>query len=250
MREHLLDEVGLELKRDARKHARRTLARSLVSGRRRMLVIVAVALAAIYTVPAVAQERWWWVTSPDDQLQPMTQVVTVGRWTERQLLHTEEADSVLAAPFAADGRTWVLQAFVSKRDILCVGIKADPPWPPSEPVGFVQCGHPVHGIPPPRPRRKEVEVHWVGFGTAIAGKVESSTTKIHVGPAAENVRTVDLENNDGRVIRVPTIAAPEGLDRAARFWIAVLPIEQLVHTVVPRDEEGKALEHWRLPIAQ
>jgi hypothetical protein len=95
-----------------------------------------------------------------------------------------------------------------------------------------------------------VDAHWVGFGTAIAGKVQNAETKIHVGPAAENVRSVDLENDDGRVIRVPTIAAPKDLGVPARFWIAVLPVEHLVHTLVPRDNHGKALEHWHLPIAQ
>jgi hypothetical protein len=30
----------------------------------------------------------------------------------------------------------------------------------------------------------------------------------------------------------------------------VPPIDQLVHTIVPRDEDGEALEHWRLPAAQ
>lgn len=247
MRAHLLGELEVGLERDARKRKRRARVPSLATGRRRTLVVVAAALAAIYTVPAVAQERWWWVNSSDDSLQPVTQVVTVGRWTERQLRFE---GSVPTTRFAVDGRHWLLQAFVNKRRLLCVGISANPPWPPSEPVGFISCGHPIHGVPPPRPRRKEVEVHWVGFGTAIADNVESAKTKIHVGPAAENVRSVDLENDDGRVIRVPTIAAPEGLGVPARFWIAVLPIEHLVHTVVPRDEDGKALEHWHLPIAQ
>jgi hypothetical protein len=247
MRAHLLGELEAGLERDARKRKRHARLRSLVSGRRRMLAIVAVVLAGIYAVPAVAQERWWWVFSPDDSLQPVTQVVNVGRWTERQLRFE---GSVPTTRFAVDGRQWLMQAFVNQRGHLCVGISANPPWPPSEPVGFISCGHPIHGIPPTSPRRKEVEVHWVGFGTAIAGKVESARTKIHVGPAAENVRSIDLENDDGRVVRVPTIAAPKELGVPARFWIAVLPIEHLVHTLVPRDEDGKALERWGLPIAQ
>jgi hypothetical protein len=34
---------------------------------------------------------------------------------------------------------------------------------------------------------------------------------------------------------------PNGLGIRARFWIVVLPVDQLVHTIVPRDEDGKAL---------
>jgi hypothetical protein len=30
----------------------------------------------------------------------------------------------------------------------------------------------------------------------------------------------------------------------------MLRLDHLVHTIVPRDKDGHALEHWHLPIAQ
>jgi hypothetical protein len=216
-------------------------------GRRRVLVLVVAAAATFYAVPAVAQERWWWVSSPNESMQPTTQVLTVGRWTGRELTIQPEEGAVPSAPFDAVGEHWLLQAFINKRNLLCVGVSPDPPRLANE-GAFIACGHAVHGIGPattPASRR-----HWVGFGTAIPGKVDDAKAHLMFGPAAANVQEVDLENEDGRVIRVSTMAAPEGLGVPARFWIAVVPMEQLVHTIVPRDAEGRALEHWRLPIAQ
>jgi hypothetical protein len=244
MRTQLLAEV----ERDKAERARRQEARLRPNRRRRLLVIVAAALAVFYAVPAVAQERWWWVSSPNDSMQPTTQVLTVGRWTSRELkIHPEEG-GVPSARFDAVGGHWLLQAFINQRGMLCVGVMPDPPKLANDVGGFIACGHPIHGVGPAA--TAERNRHWVGFGTAIPGKVESAKARFMFGPSAANVREVDLANEDGRVIRVPTMAAPEGLGVPARFWIAVVPMEQLVHTLVPRDEDGKALEHWRLPVAQ
>lgn len=217
-------------------------------GRRRLLVVLAAALATMYAVPAVAEERWWWVSSPDESMQPITQVLTVGSWTSKELkIHPEEG-GVPSARFDAVGGQWLLQAFINQRGLLCVGVSPDPPRLANEVGAFIACGHPVHGIGPAA--TPERDRHWVRFDTAIPGKVESAKARFMFGPAAANVRELDLENEDGRVICVSALAAPEGLGVPARFWIAVVPMEQLVHTLVPRDEDGTALERWRLPIAQ
>jgi hypothetical protein len=49
---------------------------------------------------------------------------------------------------------------------------------------------------------------------------------------------------------VPTSAVPSELPVRVRWWVAAQRLDQLVHTVVPRDQDGKPLEHWRLEIAQ
>jgi hypothetical protein len=243
MRAHLVDEAD----RDARKRERRTRRRSRATGRRRLVVVTAAVLAAMYAVPAVAEERWWWVQSPDEPMQPATQVLDVGRWRTEELMIDPTDGPVPTASFARDGDRWIVQAFVNKEGSLCVGISPDPPKPANEGAS-IGCGYPVHGIPL---NYTPKEVHWVGFGAFIPGKVTSRAPKFMFGPAAENVRTVDLEDDlKKRVLRVRTIPLPNDLDVPARLWIVVIPVDHLVHTVVPRDGDGKALEHWRLPIAQ
>jgi hypothetical protein len=127
-------------------------------------------------------------------------------------------------------------------------VSAEPPRPKEESLG-IGCGFPVHGIAPAEvPAEK---LHWVGFVAGVPGKLTSTAPKFMFGPAAANVRTVDLENIvDRRVIRVATHRVPHEIGVRARFWIVVIPVDQLVHTIVPRDENGKALERWRLPTAQ
>ena len=245
MRAHLLDETD----RDVRKREFRTALRSLVmERRRRTLVVVAAALAAIYTVPAVAQERWWWVTSPDDPAQPVTQVIRMGPWKTEDLLIDPGDATVPSRSVATGNDRWILQAYVSKESSLCVGISPDPPRRANEGAG-IGCGFPVRGLAPPEiPSEK---LHWVGFIAAMPGPVTGTSPRFLFGPAAPNVYTVDLENNnDGRAIRVRTHALPDSLGVDARFWIVVIPPGELVHTIVPREASGSALEHWRLPVAQ
>jgi hypothetical protein len=243
LRAHLLDEI----ERDSAKRERRARLRSCATSRRVVLIVAVVVLAVIYSVPAVAEERWWWMGAQGSSLQPVTQVQTLGEWTTEQLRLQPERGPVPTTGFGAAGQRWTMQAFMSAQSGLCVGISPDPPRPANE-GAFLSCGHPVRGIPL---THTPSELHWVGWGTAIPGKVTDSAPRLLFGPAAPDVRTVDLENNNnGRVLRVQTHPLPDSLGFRARFWIVVLSAEQLVHTIVPRDEDGKALEHWRLPIAQ
>jgi hypothetical protein len=218
------------------------------------LAIGAVALAVIYSVPAVAQERWWWMSSPNSTLKPVSQVVTVGKWKTADLLDPRAAGPAQRATVVYGDVRWIVQAFMSKHrglnvDMLCLALNPDPPRPANDLGGSGACGFPVHGLMPPG--LKAEELHWVGFSASIPGRVESGTPKFMLGPAASNVRTVDLENVvDRRVIRVSTHEIPEEVGVDARFWIVAIPPDQLIHTIVPRDEEGNELERWRLPTAQ
>jgi hypothetical protein len=246
MRAHLLDEVD----RDARKRERRAHLRSRARGRRRaVLVVVAAALAVAYSVPAVAQESWWWVTSPDDPARPATQVVSIGPWSVKELLITDpNAKTAPTASVTTGGGRWAVQAYVSKEQGLCLGHFREPLTRDAE--GGIGCGFPVRGrglAPPGIPSEK---LHWVGYVAGIPGKVTATSPKFVFGPAAPNVHSVDLENNyEGRTIRVRTQPLPDSLGVDARFWIVVLAPHELVHTIVPRDKDGSALEHWRLPMA-
>jgi hypothetical protein len=242
MRAYLLGEV----ERDKAKRERRARLRSRAGNRRLVLVVAVAVLAVLYAVPAVAQERWWWMGASGSEMQPVTQVLTSGEWTTEELrLHPEEGTAPTTG-FGAAGQRWTMQTYMSAESGLCIGISPNPPRPANE-GAFMGCGHPVHGIPL---TYTPDELHWVGWGLAIPGKVTPVAPRFMFGPAAPNVRNVDLENNDGRVLRVPTHALPDSLGVSARFWIVVLPLDHLVHTIVPRDENGKALERWRLPIAQ
>jgi hypothetical protein len=253
MRAHLLD----ELERDVRKRERRARPRLLaMAPRRRALVVVAVALAVIYSVPAVAQERWWWMNSPNSSLKPVSQVVTVGEWKTGELRDPRAVGPAQTAPVVAGDERWIVQAFKMKHqglnwDMLCLAISPDPPRPATDATGrrTLGCGFPVHGLVPPRIEAEEL--HWVGFNVSIPGTVASGTPKFMFGPAAPSVRTVELENIvDRRVIRVATHPIPDEVGVDARFWMVILPVDQLVHNIVPRDENGETLERWRLPTAQ
>jgi hypothetical protein len=245
MRAHLLDEIDrAESKREGRRGARSWAN----AHRRRLLAVVAAALAVTYVVPALAQERWWWVTSSGDPWRPVSQVITLGRWEVQDLLVDPSRTRVPTAHLVAAREHWIVQAYLSTGGQLCLGISPDPPLPANEGAG-IGCGFPVRGMNgSTTPDAKE---HWVGYIAGVPGKVTATSPKFMFGPAASTVRTVDLANsNDRTVIRVPTHALPSSLGVDGRFWIVVIRPDQLVHMIVPRDEKGDALEHWRLPIAQ
>jgi hypothetical protein len=238
MRGHLL----VEIDRASRK-------RGSWTGRRRLLVALAAAFAVIYALPAVAEDRvLWWVHGPNDPFQPATHVLTFGRWTDEQLRIYPSRGPVPTSPFTASGARWVLQAFVDKEGDLCVGLSLDV-HERGDSEATLACGQPVYGTPI-RSGVVHDEMHWAGFTTSIPGRRDLANVKLMYGVAAGGVRYVDLENNDGEVIRVPTIDQPQGLDADARFWVVELPVDHIVNTLVPRDNHGKALEHWHLAIAQ
>ena len=101
---------------------------------------------------------------------------------------------------------------------------------------------------------KGEEFHWVSLILAIPQRLEASGggtgPKWLFGVANPNVSRVELENeNDDTVVSVPTFAVPKDLTVRVRLWVAVLRLDQLVHTVVPRDKNGEPLEHWHQKIA-
>lgn len=237
---------------------------------RRVLVLVAVALAVVYAVSALAAESpragfVYWLFDRSGKTYPVEQVPALGGWEYREratfesvLTKKGRVPEVRAVPVlqgTISGHHFEMSAFF--KQYLHVGFSAGGPadkyYGTNAPsLGSVNSGSlPVYGLEQPL---KGEKFHWVSLTVHVPGPIrEGSGTgpKWLFGAANPNVSRVDLENeNDGTVASVPTFAAPQQLPVRVRLWIAVLRLDHLVHTIVPRDKEGKALEHWRLPIAQ
>jgi hypothetical protein len=217
---------------------------------RRVVIALAAAAAVIYVLPALAQDQaLWWIRGGGDSFQPAGKIVTLGTWSDKQLRLDPAAGAVATSGFEAAGMRWRLQAFVSTQNELCIGLGPAVPAPANENSSVV-CGQPVRGTPHRSGHGGPSEQHSAGFGVVIPGRTDLAETKIVYGPAAEDVRYVDLEHDGASVIRVPTLPEPAGLDAHARFWIAELPVDRIVNVIVSRDGANRALERWRLPIGQ
>jgi hypothetical protein len=238
---------------------------------RRVVVLVAVFLTVIYAVAAVAADSprsvvyWLYDRSPDTY--PQTQVPTLGEWfragrAEFELVSTATGQvpqpAVRLVPVLhgeSAGRRWEMQVFlrdIFSKEQLHVGFHpggTPGPLRGTDTPGFgnIAGGYPVHGLQPPGTS----DLHWVGLTLTIPGVIEAAGggtgPKYLFGPAAPNVRQVDLQSNDGTVIRVPTFPGPNDLGVHVRLWVAVLRLDHLVHTIVPRDANGEALEYWNVP---
>jgi hypothetical protein len=236
----------------------------------RVLVLVALALAVIYVVSAVAADKprpgiVYWLFDRSDETYPVEQVPTLGEWvykkratfdsiqTKKGLIPEVRAVPVIQGTVAR--HRFEMQAFF--KQYLRVGFSAGGPAEkyygtgvPS--LGAVNSGFlPVYGLEKPL---KGEEFHWISFVRYVPGPIRKgggTGPKWLFGVAHANVSRVDLEDeNNGTVVSVPTFAGPSDQGVQVQLWIAVLRLDHLVHTVVPRDKEGDALEHWRLPIAQ
>jgi hypothetical protein len=246
---------------------------------RRAIVLVAVTLAVIYAVAAVASDRRlgvvYWLFDRSAKTYPVLQEPQLGQWTyaERASFGYVQTDKGPVPTESPDPQVWsvpVIQGEVAGQRFemevffhgqtgsgseLTVGLS--PGGPAKAPhgtdvpgFGSAAGGSPVHGLYEP----DEGDIHWVGSTLYVPGPIEASGggtgPKYFYGPAAPNVRRVDLEGDDSLVVRVPTFAGPSDFGLNVRVWVAVLRLDQLVHTIVPRDANGHALEHWHLQEAQ
>jgi hypothetical protein len=272
--------------------ARRFPRRRALLRPRRVLVLVAVALAVIYAVAAVAADSprvgpAYWLFDRSGETYPVNQVPTLGEWVFRKRgtgghVETKKGSvpEVTAVPVlqgSVAGHPFEMSALID-RDGRTVGPMEIPPrgsWRgvmfgfsgggPAEPrygtnvpsIGGAGLAS-VRGLPQLTPSWVEPpeddDLHWLSVTMSIPQKLEASGggtgPKWLYGVANPTVTRVDLENeNDGTVVSVPTFAAPAESPVRLRLWVAVLRLDQLVHTVVPRDKDGEALEHWRLQIA-
>ena len=243
---------------------------------RRVLALAVLALAAAFAISAVAADQprrvVYWLFDRSPETYPQTQVPTLGQWHEEkraglQLIKTEhglkpDVRTVPVIEGEVAGHRFEMLAFLTN--------VFNPSRPPDLFIGFNAGGtpkayygtnipafggggggFPVHGLPHAFPTG---ELHWVGLSVEIQGPIEPSGggtgPKYLSGPAAANVRRVDLVSPDGSVVSVPTFPGPTSIGVPVRLWVAVLRLDHLVGTLVPRDANGKALEHWHLERVQ
>jgi hypothetical protein len=243
---------------------------------RRVLALAVLALAAAFAISAVAADQphrvVYWLFDRSPKTYPLIQVPTLGQWHEEkraglQLVKTEhglepDVETVPVIEGEVAGQRFEMLAFLTKL--------FNPSRPPDLYVGFNPggtpkpyygtnipafggggSGFPVHGLPQAFPTR---DLHWVGLSVDIPGPIEPSGggtgPKYLSGPAAANVRRVDLVGADGSVVSVPTFPGPTSIGVPVRLWVAALRLDHLVQTIVPRDANGRALEHWHLDVAE
>lgn len=260
MRVHLLDEVErIGQKRGSSPRWKP----ALVVGRRRVLVLIASALAAMFALSAVAAEQgrlpYWTFGSADDPTYPLLQTPRLGSWKAEATtippfgfdgpLEPGEAVRVPTIEGASAGKQWKMQAFVGFRGraYLCYGLSADAPMLVDDEGYFGTCDSRAEWFFTPSSSTTG-ETHAVQYGVAIPGQVGSGPKYLY-GTAASNVARVDLVSDDGTVLTVPTFPVSDDLGVPARLWVAVLRLDHLVHTIVPRDKDGEALERWELEAA-
>jgi hypothetical protein len=243
---------------------------------RRVLVVAVLLLTAAFAISALAADRphriVYWLFDRSPETYPQVQVPTLHPWHEGQragfgpLIKTDHGlePRIMTVPVLEGevaGHRFEMEAFLT--DVL------NPNRPPDLVVGFNPggvpkpyygtnipaaagggFGFPVYGLPRAFPER---DLHWVGWSLLVPGPIASGGgrgPKYLSGPAATNVRRVDLVSGDGSVVSVPTFPGPSSLGVPVRLWVAVLRLDHLVQTIVPRDANGRALEQWHLDQAQ
>jgi hypothetical protein len=154
------------------------------------------------------------------------------------------------------GQRFEMEVFMGARNHLWVGLSPGGPAKPAygtdvPGLGSATGGLPIYGL---ETDGGPLGLHWVGWILDVPGPIEptggGTGPKYLYGLAAPRVRRVDLEGDHGKVVSVRAFPGPSQLGVNVRVWVAALRLDQLVHTIVPRDANGDALEHWHLPEAQ
>jgi hypothetical protein len=244
--------------------------------RPRLALLVAAALVLLYIVSAVAADGprgvVYWLFDRSPKTYPVLQEPKLGEWTmaKRTGFGYVQTDNGLVPSGTAEPQVWSvpvnqgevagqgfeIEVYFGPGDHLWVGLSPGGPAKPLKGMDIPQLaggagGLPIYGL---EPDNGPLGLHWVGWALSVPGPIEPSGggtgPKYMYGLAAPNVRRVDLEGDHAVVVSLPTFAGPSTLGVNVRVWVAVLRLDQLVRTIVPRDENGDALEHWRLPEAQ
>jgi hypothetical protein len=243
---------------------------------RRVVALVAVVLLAALAVSAIASERprrpVYWLFDRSPQTYPSVQTPRLGPWTIDERARSSAfcrptvgcPMEVLRVPVvegAVAGHNWEMVVYFGERQggrirLLFVGL--NPGGTPAAYhgtdvpalLGGAMTGDVVRWMP--GGEDAEDRLFW-GDGVYIPGPIREgggTGPKWHYGPAAPNVAEIDLENDDGRIVKVPTFEGPPSLPAPTRLWVAALPLTHLVHSIAARDAEGNLLERHELPIAQ
>jgi len=232
-----------------------TRGTSLLLGRfmsRRGIVLAAAALAGLAAATVAASSREWWFFKTSE-LHPISQPVVVAGSAGGESPLARKSGRAFQSGGEVSGRSagvpWEFTAFTAEHpgggSELCYGVTPNPPNPRGEGAA-AGCG-PMTYPGPGHSDDPGYDSHWLGYLDQMPGETAKATVQFFSGPTAPNVARVDLILGYSHPVSVPTIAAPPGLDVQVRFFVAVLPPNEVVRALIPRDQRGEALEHWNLP---
>ncbi len=207
------DEV---LRRVGSHETRRRRGPTRFAGRRRLLAVVAVALAALL-IPIIAigaSEGWWFARTPSAP-KPEGAIVIV------------KTDSWNGVP-------WALTAYRSAGNV-CFGLT--PNWQAQDAGSGagLECGVPLRGLA--QESRTYPVLHWAGY---LEGGRGGNFPGWIAGPTAPEVAEVDVVSKEGETIRAPTFAAPAQLGLKINFYVAQLPCGEYARALIPKDAEACA----------
>jgi hypothetical protein len=219
---------------------------------RRGIVIAAAALAGLAATTVAASSRDWWFFQTSE-LHPTSQPVVIASSAGGASRLARMSGRAFQSGGEVTGRSagvpWEFTAFTAQHpgggSELCYGVTPNPPNPRGEGAA-AGCG-PTTYPGPGHSDNPDYDSHWLGYLDQVPGETATATIQFFSGPTAPNVTRVDLILGYSHPISVPTIAAPPGLDVHVRFFVAVLPPNEVVRALIPRDQRGDALEHWNLP---
>jgi hypothetical protein len=244
---------------------------------RRVALIAAAAVVLLYVVTAVAADNphgvVYWLFDRSPKTFPVRQEPALSKWTlaKRSVFGLIQTDK---GPVPPAGRPQVqiwsvpvihgelagqpveIEVYMGPHNQPAIGLSPGGPPKPAYGTNVPQLaggagGFPIYGL---QTDGGPLGLHWVGWTLDVPGPIEptggGTGPKYLYGLAAPKVRRVDLEGDHGMVVSVPAFPGPATLGVNVRVWVAAVRLDQLVHTIVPRDANGDALEHWHLPEAQ
>lgn len=198
-------------------------------GKRRLILVFAVLMAVLAPLIALSAENDWWFLGDGLLLTPASPPVVVkeGSW---------------------DGHPWELVAFRSTRGDLCYGVMPPGGSEGSGVSGSLACGS-FHGIERPNDKKSTWDVK---IGASSAGGNGGNDLPAHLdGPVIDSASQVEITFPNGRVLRVPTFAAPTSVGRV-RFYATQLPVNASLSSITSLaglDKDGNVVACWVMAAA-
>ena len=184
----------------------------------KLLAAVVVAAGLIVGVPTLAASQDWWFfqAGAPKATGSVVQVQTIS---------------------ASDKSTWVLTAYVSQHDGLCVGIN---PTTGGSEGAAMNCGAGVVGEPD---QPADSGNHAIGYTISQGG----TRPRFLFGLTSSAAQRVRVAFADGTTVDVDTIAAPSALGAPVRFYATEAPSNKTPTDVTAVDGAGRTLEHRVIP---
>jgi hypothetical protein len=181
-------------------------------GRRLLLALAVVALAALIAVPALAFNGWWVFGSSAPTPAGGVSVVKTG---------------------TLKGVSWKLTSYLSAGAGVCVQFTPDPGQGAHAAAG---CGLDVRGEPNLKSATKG---HAVGYLRTINSP---QVPDFVFGATARDVIEVEAIFNNGQAVIAPTVPAPGAIQAPLRFYVMALPHCASLTALVARGQGGGLLE--------